>query len=151
MSFWFEAAPTGKLGTFCPPLGGEYGIELAPYAEPPDDVVTKASPSSFHRCLLLSSASKLPESTSLFDPGMRELSDLRSLPVDLLCLFGLHLGLEVDRGGGLLDARDDPPPFGSRFLGSTFVTVYAGATSRRGRLVQMREHPVTPIQDSLMT
>ena len=52
------------------------GIEFAPYAEPPDDVVTEASPSSFHGDLLLSAASKLPESTSLFDPGVRELSDL---------------------------------------------------------------------------
>ena len=91
-------------------LGGCWGIELAPYAEPTDDVVTEASPGGFYRCLLLSPASKLPKPTSLFDPSMRELSDLRSLAVNLLCLVGLHLSLEGNRCGGLLDARDDPPP-----------------------------------------
>jgi hypothetical protein len=53
----------------CACLGEGYSIEFAAYAEPPDDVVTEASPGSFHRCLLSSPASKLPESTSLFDPG----------------------------------------------------------------------------------
>jgi hypothetical protein len=54
-------------------LGSGDGIELAPYTEPPDDVVTGTGTDCFHRCLLASSASELPESTSLFYPGVREL------------------------------------------------------------------------------
>src|ERR1700722_16895077 len=103
--------------------GGCYrcGIEFAPYAEPPDDVVTEASPSGFHGCLFLSAASKLPESTSLFDPGVRALRALRSFAVNCFCLFRLHLGFESSRRSRILAASDGAHPFGSLLLGATLI------------------------------
>jgi hypothetical protein len=35
---------------------------------------------------------------NFFDPGVRELGDLRSLAVDCFSLFGLHLGFEGRNG-----------------------------------------------------
>ena len=57
-------------------LGGSRSIDFAAYAEPADDVVTETGPDSFHRYLASSPTSKLPQSTPLLDPGVRELSDL---------------------------------------------------------------------------
>jgi hypothetical protein len=67
----------GAGGLIWTHLGGccNCGIDLAPYAEQPDDVVTEASPGSFHRRLPFLSTSKLPKSATLLYPGVRELCD----------------------------------------------------------------------------
>jgi hypothetical protein len=65
------------LEGICIRLGGHSsGLKLPLYAEPPDDVVTEASPLSFHRCFLSAATAKLPECTTFFQPSMRELGDL---------------------------------------------------------------------------
>ncbi len=97
-------------------------IELASYADPANDVVTKAGPGSFHRGFYFSAASKLAESTSLFDPGVREFGDLRSLAVDCFCLFALHFGFESRGCRRILAASDGPSPFGALLLGAALIT-----------------------------
>jgi hypothetical protein len=61
---------------------------------------------SFHACFLLPSTAKLPEPTSLFNPGVRELGDLRALVVDFLRRLTLHLGFECACLRRLLDTCD---------------------------------------------
>src|SRR3984893_3186667 len=136
-----------RTGLGCVLLGssGCGGVEFASYAEPPDDVVTKASPGSFHRCLLLSPASKLPESTSLFDPGVRELRDLRSLAVNCFCLFGLHLGFESSRRSRILAASDGAHPFGSLLLVAALIAQGTATACCFGCSVYLRAHTVLAV------
>jgi hypothetical protein len=94
----YNPLSTAKVGLGC------CCLDFAAYAEPSDDVVAETSPDSLHRYLDSSAAPKLAKSTSLFDPGVRELSDLRSLAVNLLCRLGLHLGFEGCGNSGILVA-----------------------------------------------
>jgi hypothetical protein len=126
----FSALEDAEL--FASPLGECCSVHLALYAEPACDVVTETSPSCFHRSFQSSPASKLAKPAALFDPGMREFRNLRSLAIDLLRLFRLHLGFESNRCGRLLDASDGPPPVGSRVLRSALIAVDAGAASPFG-------------------
>src|SRR5450755_47884 len=119
-------------------------------AEPPGEVVTEARPGRFHRCLQSAAAAKLPQPTTLFNPGMCELRDLRPFRVDLSRLFGLHFGLEGPRGCGFFDPRDGPPPLGSRFLRRAFSAVEASTAGRLRRPIDVRAHTVPAIQQRMM-
>jgi len=94
-------------GRFC-------GIEFAPYTEPSCQVVTETSPCGFHRCLQPPPAPKLPKSTPLLDPGMRELGDLRPSGIDFFCSLCCHLGLESRRCLRLLDPCNGSTPLRRR-------------------------------------
>src|SRR5260370_2480187 len=82
---------------------------------------------------------------------MRELRDLRTLRVDLSCLFRRHLGLERRRSRGLFAARDGPPPHGARVLWSTLAAPRAFATFRLWRAVHVRMYAVLAIQHCVMS
>src|ERR1700733_2169349 len=137
--------PRTGLGWVLLGSSGCGGVEFASYAEPPDDVVTKASPGSFHRCLLLSSASKLPECTSFFYPSVRELGDLRPLAVDCFCLFGFHLGLEGGRRSRILAASDGAHPCGSLLLGTALIPQWTATACCFGCSVYLRAHTVLAV------
>lgn len=68
---------------------------------------------------------------------MRELGNLRTLCVDLLRLFGRHLGFECCGCRRLLHARNRTPPRRLRVGGSTLAAERALLTSRLSGVVQM--------------
>ena len=61
---------------------GYCSFESATYAEPAGKVVAEASPDGFYRCLLLATATELPQPATLLDPRMRELSYLGALAIN---------------------------------------------------------------------
>src|SRR5258708_35588501 len=81
---------------------------------------------------------------------MRELRDLRTLRVDLSCLFRRHLGLERRRSRGLFTARDGPPPHESRPVWSTLAAPRAFATCRLWRPVHVRMYAVLAVQHGVI-
>jgi hypothetical protein len=84
------------------------------------------------RCRL--GVSKLPKSTALLYPGVRELCNLRSLLIDPLRFCCLPLGFESSRGSRLFDASDGSPPISCWFFGSTLIAIHAGAQAHLGCL-----------------
>src|ERR1700681_1407253 len=81
---------------------------------------------------------------------MGKLRDLRAFRVDLSCLFGRHLGLERRRSRRFFEARDGPPPPGSRVRWSALAAQRAVGTCRLGRAVHVRMYAVATIQQSVM-
>jgi len=128
-------------------LGCRGRVDFASYAEPSDDVVAETSPDSLHRYLASSPAPKLAESTSLFHPGVRELSDLRSLTINLFCRLGLHLGFEGCGSSGIYVARNRSSPPSSSFLRTTLITELTPAACCFRCLVDMRAHTIFLLLD----
>jgi hypothetical protein len=104
-------------------------------------------PTWLHACFLLPSATKLTEPTSLFNPGVRELGDLRALVIDFRCRLTLHLGFECACFRRLLDTRDGTSPLRGRLLRGTLGAIDARSASCPRRLVHVRAHTVSPIED----
>ena len=90
-------------------------------------------------------ASKLAESTSLFDPGVREFGDLRSLAVDCFCLFGLHFGFESRGHRRILAASDGPSPFGALLLGAALITQRTATTCCFRCSVDLQAHTMLAV------
>src|ERR1700733_209814 len=82
---------------------------------------------------------------------MRKLRDLRAFRVDLLCLFGCHLGFEHRRSQRFFEARDGSPPRGPRVLWSARAAPWAVRTCRFWRAVHVRMYAVATIHQSVMS
>src|SRR5260370_32454076 len=82
---------------------------------------------------------------------MRELSDPRTLCVDLPRFFGLHLGFKGGGRGRLCEARDRAPPGGPRSRRRALLTQPAIAASLFRRAIHVRAHIVSAVEDRAMT